>query len=74
MTDINKFIKLTSTEQQEETAIVLDVDQITAVEQGKNHGKCKTRILTATGRVWFVKETYFTVVKCMDEIYNTLGY
>lgn len=24
--------------------------------------------------MWFVKETYYTVVKRMDEIYNTLGY
>lgn len=71
---MRKFIRLTSTEQQEEAAIVLDVDQITAIEQVKNYGKCKTRILTATGRVWFVKETYYTVVKRMEEIYNTLGY
>lgn len=71
---MRKFIKLTSTEQQEEAAIVLDLDQITAIEQVKNYGKCKTRILTATGRVWFVKEAYHTVVKRMDEIYNTLGY
>lgn len=71
---MRNFIKLTSTEQQEETVIVLDVEQITAIEQVKNYGKCKTRILTTTGRVWFVKEAYYTVVKRMDEIYNTLSY
>lgn len=70
---MRKFIRLTSTEQQEEeAAIVLDVDQITAIEQVKNYGKCKTRILTATGRVLFVKEAYYTVVKRMEELYNTL--
>lgn len=68
---MRKFIKLTSTEQQEEVAIVLDVDQIIAIEQVKNYGKCKTRILTATGRVWFIKEAYFTVVKRMEVICNT---
>lgn len=67
---MRKFIKLTSTEQQEEASIVLDLDQITAIEQVKNYGKCKTRILTATGRVWFVKEAYYTVVKRMEEICN----
>ena len=71
---MRKFIRLTSTEQQEEAAIVLDLDQITVIEQVKNYGRCKTRILTATGRVWFVKEAYYTVVKRMDEIYNALGY
>ena len=71
---MRKFIRLTSTEQQEEVAIVLDVDQITAIEQVKNYDKCKTRILTATGRVWFVKEAYYTVVKRMEEIYNASGY
>lgn len=69
---MRNFIKLTSTEQQEEAAILIDVDQITAIEQVKNYGKCKTRILT-TGRVWFVKEAYYTVVKRMDEIYSALG-
>ena len=34
---MRKFIRLTSTEQQEEAAIVLDVDQITAIEQVKNY-------------------------------------
>ena len=69
---MRRFIRLTSTEQQEEAAIVLDVDQITAIEQVKNYDKSKTRILTATGRVLFVKEAYYTVVKRMEEIYNTL--
>lgn len=71
---MRKFIKLTSAEHQKESAILLDVDQITAIEQVKDHGRAKTRIMTAGGRVWFVKEAYYTVVKRMDEIYNTLGY
>ena len=71
---MRKFIKLTSAEHQKDSALLLDVDQITAVEQVKDSGKTKTRIMTAGGRVWFVKEAYHTVAKRMEEIYNKLGY
>lgn len=73
---MRKFIRLTSAEHQKDSALLLDVDQITAIEQVKDNGKTKTktRIMTAGGRVWFVKEAYHTVAKRMEEIYNKLGY
>lgn len=71
---MRKFIRLTSAEHQKDSALLLDVDQITAVEQVKDSGKTKTRIMTTGGRVWFVKEEYYTVAKRMEEIYNKLGY
>ena len=71
---MRKFIKLTSAEHQKDSALLLDVDQITAIEQVKDNGKTKTRIMTAGGRVWFVKEAYHTVAKRMEELYNKLGY
>lgn len=71
---MRKFIKLTSAEHQKKPALLLDVDQITAIEQVKDNGRTKTRIMTAGGRVWFVKEAYHTVAKRMEEIYNKLGY
>lgn len=70
---MRKFIRLTSAEHQKDSALLLGVDQITAIEQVKDSGKTKTRIMTAGGRVWFVKEAYFTVAKRMEEIYNKLG-
>lgn len=71
---MRKFIRLTSAEHQKDSALLLDVDQITAIEQVKDYGRAKTRIMTAGGRVWFVKEVYHTVAKRMEEIYNKLGY
>ena len=69
---MRKFIKLTKA--RTNTALVIDIDQIKSVEQVRDKTiDVKTRIVTDQ-EDWYVKEAYHTVVKRMEEVYNTLGY